>query len=116
MLDVPDLWSFVDAGSKEPSLVSRDTSDQRVSVSEVDSEPELGDKLRLPDFSSDIDPGPGNPYRSPGVLIISAGLVFLSAFEPGPERPSPESGGIPDQPHFVSDFDLGFRRLVPESG
>ena len=69
-------WSFVDAGPKEPSLVSGDTSDQRVSVSEVDSEPELGDKLRLPDFSSDIDPGTGESLSECGCInnIGRAGL------------------------------------------
>ena len=60
-----DLWSFVDAGPKGPSPVSRATSDPLVSIGVVDSEPELGDKLRLPDFFSDNDPG--NPSRDPGV-------------------------------------------------
>ena len=60
MLDVPDLWSFVDAGLAVPSPVSGDTSDPPVSDSMVDSEPgppvpEFGDKLRLLDFPSDID-------------------------------------------------------------
>ena len=49
MLDVPVPICVVDSG---PGL------------------PKLGDKLRLPDFSSDIDPGPGEPF--PGSWSIWA--------------------------------------------
>ena len=75
MLDVPDLWSFIDAGPKGPSPVNGDTSDPPIPVSVVNSgpgppEPELGDKLRLQNFSSDIDRTRGNvPTRGPGVLF-----------------------------------------------
>ena len=60
MLDVHDVWSVHDAGPRGPSPGSGNSSDPPVSVSVVDyelgpprpgpPEPELGDKLRLPDF------------------------------------------------------------------
>ena len=59
--------------------------------------------LRLPDFSSDIDPGPGEPF--PGSGCKSAWQVFMNALELGPGMPSPESGGIPDQPSFADKLD-----------
>ena len=72
MLDVPDLWTFVDDGPKGPSPGSGDTSDPLVSVGVVASgpgppKPEFGDRLRLSDFSSDIDPGPGESFQGPRV-------------------------------------------------
>ena len=40
----------------------------------------------------------------------------MSAIEPGPGRPSPESGGIPDQPSFVDNLDTGSGKSFPRYG
>ena len=108
MLDVPDLWSFVDVGPKRSLPVSGETSDLPVPASMVDSGPsplECGDRSRLLDFSGDIDPGPGEPFsRSGGILAC---LVFLGALDPGPGRPLPESRDMPDRPSLADDFSMG---------
>ena len=78
------------------------------------SAPELGDMFRLPDFSSDIDPGPGEPF--PGSRCISAGPVFMNTLEPGPGMPSPESGDIPDQPSFIDKLDTRSGKSFPRYG
>ena len=118
MLQVLDVWSFVDAGPKGPSPVSGDASDPPVSISMVDSglappEPELGDMLRLPDFSSDIDPL-GEPF--PGSGCILAWPAFMSALESGHGRLSPESEGILDQPSFVDNLDTGSGKSFSQYG
>ena len=54
--------------------MSGDTSDLPITVSVVVSrpgplEPELGNTLGLPDFSSDIDPGSGEPFPRSGSIL-----------------------------------------------
>ena len=64
---VPVLGGIMDNGFKEPSPVSGDASDLPVSSRIVSGpgppELELGDTLGLPDFSADIDPGPGESFQ-----------------------------------------------------
>ena len=75
MLDVPDLWSFVDAGPERTAPVSGDASNPPVSVSLVVSRsgpPKLGfvDKLKLPDVPSDFDQWPGEPSPEPTDVLV----------------------------------------------
>ena len=104
MLDVPDLWSFVDAGLAGPSPASRDMLDLPISVGVVDSGPgppvpKFGDKWRLPDFHSDIEAvywhgrlssvplrrDPGGICRSPEAYRVS----FADDFPTGSGKPFP---------------------------
>ena len=77
-------------------------------------EPELGDKLGLPDFSSDIDPGPGEPF--PGFGSILAWPIFLLALALSPRRSLPESGGVPDRPGSADDLASGSGKPFPGYG
>ena len=72
-LDGPDLSCFVDTGLTGTLPASGDTSDPPVSISMVDSGarppvPEFRDKFKLPDFASDIDPGPGESFQRPSSI------------------------------------------------
>ena len=85
----------------------------------VDSGPgppntELRVKLRLPDFSSDIEPGPREILL--GLESILAWPVFIGAPELGPGRPLSESGAIPDQPNCVNNFNTGPGKSFPRYG
>ena len=53
-------------------------------------DPELGDALGLPDFSPDIDPGPGVSFPRSGSILIRP--VILDDCVPNPGRYLPESG------------------------
>ena len=90
------------------SQASRDTSDPPVSVGVVDSGPgppvpEFQDKLKVPDFASDIDPGLGESFRRPG--SISTWPAFIEFL--------PKSGGMPDGPNFADDLTQGSGKPFP---
>ena len=57
--------------------------------------------LVLPNFVSDFDPGPGKPSPESGDRLEMPD--FASDFDPGPGKPSPESRDILEMP------DLGLR-------
>ena len=70
--------------------------------------------MRLPDFSSDIDPGPRKPFHRSGSIL--AWPVIIGTLEPGPGRPLPESGGMPDKPSFADNFATGSGKPFPRYG
>ena len=75
----------------------------------VDSGPdlpvlEIWDKLRLPDFSSDIDPGPRESFQRSGSIL--AWPVFIDAL----------AEVIGRSPSFADDFATGSGKPCPRYG
>ena len=54
---------------------------------------------------SAFDPGPGTPSPESGDKLEMPN--FASDFDPGPGKPSPETRDILEMPHGMSDFDPG---------
>ena len=67
-----------------------------------------------PDFASDFDPGPGKPSTESGDILILPD--FASDHDPGPGKPSPESGDVLELPDLACDFDPGPGEPLLESG
>ena len=79
----------------------------------------------MPDFSSDIDPGPGEPLLESGDSLDMPHFAsncelqvqdFVGAIAPRPGTTSPASGDILAMPDFVSDIDPGPGEPLLESG
>ena len=91
MLDGSDLSSFVNAGLAGTSQAFGDTSDPSVFVSMVDSgpgPPEFWDRLKLPDFASEIDQG--NHFGGPAVYRHGRSSLRPLRQDPGSYCRSPE--------------------------
>ena len=76
----------------------------------------VGNQLfsETPDFASDHDPGPGKPSPESGNILEMPDCVSVIDTEPG--KPSPESGGMLELSDFASDTHQGPGRASPESG
>ena len=63
--------------------------------------PEFRAKLKVSDFASDIDPGPGESFRRAG--STSTWPAFIGVLAPGPCKFVPKCRGLPDEPGFPDD-------------
>ena len=68
----------------------------------------------MPDFVNATDPGPGKPSPESGARLEVPD--FASDLDPGPGKPSPEPGARLEMTGFASDFDPGPGKLSLESG
>ena len=86
VLHLPILSDIGDTDFKGPSLVFGDVPHPPVSVGGIISgpgPPELGDTMGLPDFSADIDPGPGESFPWSGSVLVRPVILDDCVPDPG---------------------------------